>query len=45
MSSVDFGTSQEERLERLRAQLRGKPLGARAAQRTQASRGTALLWG
>ncbi|WP_159400345.1 hypothetical protein [Streptomyces sp. XY431] len=45
MQSVEFGTTQAERLERLRGQLRGEPLGARAAQRTPASRGSGLLFG
>lgn len=42
MQSVEFGTSQAERL---RPQLQGRPMGARAAQRTQASPGAALLYG
>ncbi|MEU2955638.1 hypothetical protein [Streptomyces xanthochromogenes] len=45
MQSVEFGTTQAERLERLRGQLRGEPLGARAARRTPASRGAGLLYG
>ncbi|MFC0843352.1 hypothetical protein ACFH04_06315 [Streptomyces noboritoensis] len=45
MESVEFGTTPAERLERLRGQLRGRPVGTRAARRTQASRGSALLFG
>ncbi|MCX5278205.1 hypothetical protein [Streptomyces virginiae] len=45
MMSVDFGTTPVERLERLRGQLRGRPVGTRAAQRTQPSAGSNLLLG
>ncbi|MFD4479463.1 hypothetical protein ACFWPU_25560 [Streptomyces sp. NPDC058471] len=45
MQSIDFGTTQAERLERLRGQLRGQPVGERAARRTQAPRGAGLLYG
>ncbi|OKI49063.1 hypothetical protein [Streptomyces sp. MJM1172] len=45
MESFEFGTTQDERLERLRGQLQGRPVGTRAAQRTQPSPGTNLLLG
>ncbi|MFI5617802.1 hypothetical protein [Streptomyces sp. NPDC051567] len=45
MTSVEFGTTAAERLERLRGQLRGRPVGPRAAQRTQPSPGSNLLLG
>ncbi|MFF5639416.1 hypothetical protein [Streptomyces sp. NPDC012825] len=45
VQSIEFGTTQAERLERLREQLRGQPVGARAARRTQAPQGAGLLYG
>ncbi|UPT46759.1 MULTISPECIES: hypothetical protein [Streptomyces] len=42
---MEFGTTQAERLERLRGQLRGEPVGARAARCTPSSRGAGLLYG
>ncbi|MFJ7586900.1 hypothetical protein ACIQZO_05800 [Streptomyces sp. NPDC097617] len=45
MQSIEFGTSQAERLERLRAQLQGRQAVADSAPRAQASQGSALLFG
>lgn len=46
MESFEFGTTQAERLERLRGQLQGHPaVGTRAAQRTQPGPGSNLLLG
>ncbi|MCM2422907.1 hypothetical protein [Streptomyces sp. RKAG293] len=45
VESFEFGTTQAERLERLRGQLQGSPVGTRAAQRTQPSQGSNLLLG
>ncbi|MFC8957380.1 hypothetical protein ACFT8P_32795 [Streptomyces sp. NPDC057101] len=45
MESMEFGTTQEERLERLRGQLQGTPAGTRSAACTQPSPGSNLLLG
>ncbi|WP_181794019.1 hypothetical protein [Streptomyces sp. WELS2] len=45
MASDTFPVSRSERLERLRAQLQGRPAGARRAQRAEPSRNARLLLG
>ncbi|MCX5377395.1 hypothetical protein [Streptomyces sp. NBC_00091] len=45
MTAVEFGTTPSERLERLRGELQGKPVGTRSARHIQPSRGSNLLLG